>query len=509
MQTSAFDAAELISRLQQNKIDIDLVNGQLKLNIPKGLNADDILSEIRTNKQELITHLKTEKQPAEIPRIEHEGEYYYEITKFQDYWVNESKDREYKKTDSMHGSILSVNEILGSFDAEVFRKCVSEVVRRHESLRATFHTVQGKNRMRVENTNLSRYDVAFKETAGSKEEVEDFIRFSDHCFSLSQGPLFLARVLRVEKEKHLIGLKLHHVISDTVSTRVLVEELLVLYNAYINNTSARLPVLNSQYKEYLSMINAYIRRNYNDHKKYWQGLYNTLPPELIIPGAKQEDTPPHEKLTGLASFYFDEETFRKIRALAGELSVSFFIILQASFKKFLCHATGQSDIAIGTSIAGRDHEGAQYQVGCYAKTMLIRTVFNPADTFRQLVEKVKQSNSDMRTYQAFSLYDALRGLRPAGYKGSAHFQKINMYYEDNTSIENAGAQEGSPDEVLLVPVKRNVNSHVPIDLQLFFFASPKRLELEVQYDSSLYTAQAINKLVADYFNYANALLSIS
>jgi len=500
---------ELLYKLKRHNIDIDTVDDQLRLQIPENLQAGELLQEIRNNKQELIAHLKRKKISADealaSSRIEHEGECYYAITRFQAYWANEEIDREFKKNDNIHGSINSMYEVIGAFDAAVFKRCVVAIVNRHESLRATFHKVQNRYLMRVEPTDLPQYEPVYRDLRNDVPAVEPFVRFHDHRFSVTQGPLFAVRIARVKDERYTVSFKMHHIIGDALSMRLLLQELLQVYDACRKDQHSQLPALKKQYKDYLAVLNLYYSHHYQQHRLYWKERYNTLPPPYTIPGANSTPAELNKRICKTASFLLPPEITTKLGAMAGRTSASFFVILQTAWKKFLSEKTGVTDLTIGTSISGRDQDDMQNQVGCYAKTVLVRTVFEPADTFEQVVDKVKHSNEEMKSYQAFTLFDALMELRPPGYAGGTHFQKVNMHFEDSMDMRDEFGNSLFRD-LRFARIHTVSNSHIPIDMQLSFYASGQEIALEVQYDSSMYEAAALNSLIHDFINYTNSVL---
>jgi len=498
---------ELLLKLKRHNIDIDTIDDQLKLHIPENFHAAEILQEVRANKQQLIAHLNSKKIPFAEP-IEHEGELYYAITKFQSYWANEKIDREFKKNDNIHGSINLIYDVIGDFDAAIFRRCVVAIINRHESLRCSFHEVGGRYMMRVEPPGLQQYEPRYRDLRDEAASVDPFIRFDDHRFNLATAPLFAVRIARTRDDQYTVAFKMHHIVGDTYSMRLLLHELLMAYDACLKNRQPQLPALHRQYKDHLAVLNLYYSQNYEAHRKFWKDRFSTLPPDFKIPGANEEPAEANMRICRKAHFLMPASVMQHLPFWAGKTSASYFIILQAAFKKFLCDRTGVADIIIGTAISGRDNESMQYQVGCYAKTVLIRTDFEKTDSFAEVIGKVKRSNEEMKTYQAFTLFDAMHELRPKLYRGSQHFQKVNMQYEDSLDMRDEFG-DGLFKDLRFIQLHTNSNSHISIDMQLSFFASPHEMELEVQYDSSLYELSAINDLINDFITHTSHLLRSS
>ncbi|MEL7146683.1 MAG: hypothetical protein AAFO69_09970, partial [Bacteroidota bacterium] len=60
---------KLIRKLKQHNIIIDVVDGRLKLDVPEGIIVDDIINEIRENKEALISFITNARKNQAISQI--------------------------------------------------------------------------------------------------------------------------------------------------------------------------------------------------------------------------------------------------------------------------------------------------------------------------------------------------------------------------------------------------------------------------------------------------------
>src|SRR5262249_540927 len=51
----------------------------------------------------------------------------------------------------------------------------------------------------------------------------------EHRFDLARGPLFLARILLLGPERHVLLVNIHHIVSDAHSISIILEHILTLY----------------------------------------------------------------------------------------------------------------------------------------------------------------------------------------------------------------------------------------------------------------------------------------
>src|SRR5690606_37593829 len=124
----------------------------------------------------------------------------------------------------------------GALDTGALERSFSEVVRRHESLRTTFHEIDGRPVLRIHAptpftlpvTDLSGLSPEEREAEVRRRAAEEASR----PFDLEQGPLFRAELLRLADDEHVLLLGMHHIVSDGWSFGVLTRELGTLYRAF-------------------------------------------------------------------------------------------------------------------------------------------------------------------------------------------------------------------------------------------------------------------------------------
>jgi hypothetical protein len=106
----------------------------------------------------------------------------------------------------------------GGLNVRALERTLEEIIRRHESLRTTFPTVDGHPVQRVTPVgplvlgivDLQDFSKPTPETESrrlaAKEAVEPF--------DLATGPLFRTQLLRLGIEDHVLLVTLHHIVSD-------------------------------------------------------------------------------------------------------------------------------------------------------------------------------------------------------------------------------------------------------------------------------------------------------
>jgi hypothetical protein len=135
----------------------------------------------------------------------------------------------------------------GELDVAALKRCLTELVRRHESLRTHFESREGSAMQIVEPA--SEFALALRDLSplSERECTEQFEQLcqaeSQRRFDLNRGPLFRGTLLKLADREHVLLLRMHHIIADGWSTGILVRELSALYRAYRQGLASPLPVV--------------------------------------------------------------------------------------------------------------------------------------------------------------------------------------------------------------------------------------------------------------------------
>src|SRR6185369_4376770 len=142
----------------------------------------------------------------------------------------------------------------GVLDVAVLERSLSELARRHESLRTTFalrdsepsQVIAEPQPVRLTVEDLSHLPEAEREIEASRLGRAE----AQQPFALSVGPLWRTKLLKLSDTEHVLLLTLHHIITDGWSLRVLFRELSTLYNRYARGEDSPLADLSVQYADY-------------------------------------------------------------------------------------------------------------------------------------------------------------------------------------------------------------------------------------------------------------------
>src|SRR5215212_3146789 len=318
--------------------------------------------------------------------------------------------------DSTFYNIPIAIRLKGSLDIQSLERALSELVRRHESLRTTF-ALETEQPVQVivsePNFSVAHLTVMAATEAEREAEVTRLIdREVDQPFDLQSGSLFRASLLRVNAEEHVLVLTMHHIVSDGWSAGVLFRELGTLYGAYAAGEESPLQELPVQYADYAVWQRDYLRGEVlNAQVEYWRERLTGAAPVLELPADRVR--PAVQSYRGAAArFEVSREVSEGLKELAQAEGVTLFMTLLAAFKVLLYRYTGQEDIVVGSPIAGRTRAEVENLIGFFVNTLVLRTDLSGGPTFRELLGRVRETALGAYAHQDVPFEKLVEELQP-------------------------------------------------------------------------------------------------
>jgi amino acid adenylation domain-containing protein/FkbH-like protein len=304
----------------------------------------------------------------------------------------------------------------GTLRVPTVEKSLHEIVRRHESLRTTFQTVNDEP-VQVIIPELSIPLVCSDLTSLPESQREDEARHLamqevQHPFDLKNGPLLRALLLKLDDADHVLILNTHHIISDRWSLGVLSQELAALYETYSANKPSPLPDLTIQYADYaVWQRNVLSGPTLQRQLEYWKEQLAGAPNVLELPTDRPRQA--------ISNFWgnihrqpLSPELVKDLRALSRRCSSTFFMTLMAAFQALLARQSGQKDIVVGTDLANRTQLDTEKIIGFFVNLLPIRTRLIDNNSFQELLGQVRQTSLGAFAHQDIPFDKLVEELRP-------------------------------------------------------------------------------------------------
>ncbi|GAA3917413.1 amino acid adenylation domain-containing protein [Chitinophaga oryziterrae] len=290
--------------------------------------------------------------------------------------------------DKLSGSVQfhmpAILKLKGSLDLIVLENAIRTVISRHEVLRTVIRSVNGQATQVIRTT--AEWQLITINGPLSEENIRTLI---NQPFDLSADYMLRAHLVINEAESFTLILTLHHIAADGWSAGILVQELTTLYATLAEGNPSPLPNLPLQYADFaLWQRSCLTAEKLASQLAYWQDQLKTcstlqLPIDFSRPAIQSN--------AGAACTCLLPATLTTaIKELSQSQGASVFMTLLAAFKVLLYRYSGQTDICVGTSAAGRQQQELEGLIGFFINTLPLRTKLDNHLTFTALLQQVKQ-----------------------------------------------------------------------------------------------------------------------
>ncbi len=381
--------------------------------------------------------------------------------------------------------ISAAIRLRGPLCVERMEKAFSGLIARHESLRTSFHLVDGHPVQRVHDH--VDFDVLYPGPGGGSvfAAIDDFFR----PFDLSRAPLLRAGLFREEPDSRVLVIDMHHIISDGVSIGLFIDQFNRLYAGEEPPTPA------VQYKDYAVHRRAAGRsEEMAKQEAYWLDRFSGDIPVLNLP----TDYPRPEVYCddgGLIDFEISESLARALYRLAGLHGATIYMVISALYALALSHLSGQPDIIVGTPAAGRNHPDLEPIIGMFVNTLAMRYFPAPGKGFGHFLKEVKQDALEAfenQDYPLDRLVDSLNLPKDTGRHPlmDAFFVLQNM---DLPEMEMAG---------LKVEAHPWRDKTAPSDIGMTCREQAGRIDITLRYAGKLFKPETMERFVSLFLRIA-------
>src|ERR1700686_1593430 len=302
-------------------------------------------------------------------------------------------------------NLVRAFRITGPLNTDALTSAVAAVVRRHESLRTVFESVDGvalqlvlpEAKVAVPVLDLTDLPQSQRKAIALRIASEE----GKKPFDLTRGPLFRTVLLKLDPDQYILVLAMHHIITDGWSISILFRELAHCYEAFMqgkgegtangndNAPDPDLPELPVQYSEYAQWQREYIAGEVLDKQvSYWKQKLAGAPTILDLPTDHARPTT-HNWQGATEELILENRVLAALKEFAQSEGATLFMVSLAAFQALLWRYTNQSSILVGTPTAARSQIEIENLIGFFVNTLVFRADFTANLTFRDLVRQVR------------------------------------------------------------------------------------------------------------------------
>ncbi|MCP5051041.1 MAG: amino acid adenylation domain-containing protein, partial [bacterium] len=397
---------------------------------------------------------------------------------------------------------------------------LTQLIHRHESLRTSFHMVNEEPVQRVHddvpfeieyfgrgvplwsplNGNHSgNIDSGSRNNSGSHGglPLRDFVR----PFDLSRAPLMRSALVRGSGGGFTWLVDIHHIISDGTSEVVLEEDFIALYNGEEPESRK----LRLQYKDFALWQNQLFEGDgIRSQWDYWLEMYADASEieHLQLPADHQR---PGVYTYAGDRFGFKLETadaagFNTLAArCGGTLYMNFLAALNTLFYVY----TGQTDIIIGSTIAGRPHADLQRIIGMFVNTLAMRNHPLGEKTYQSFLKEVIRQSMDAFENQDVQFEGLVERLNVT--RDTSRHPLFDIYMTVQ-NFRQPGEASAIPPSDVAPPTVEYKNTTTKFDLTFFIYEGGEDIFITIEYYKAIFSQGTVQRLAGHFNNLIRAVL---
>jgi len=392
----------------------------------------------------------------------------------------------------------------GALQAAELERAVNEIVRRHESQRATFAVNDGHPVQRIAPSltiPLPVQDLTSMPEGGREEEARRIaVDEAMRPFDLAIGPLLRARLLRLANEDHVLLLTMHHIISDAWSAGIFLQELGALYEAFCAGNPSPLPELAVQYTDYAAHERQWLQGEVLQKQlAFWRKQLKGVPPVLELP----IDHPRPETRTfhgACEMLRIPLESLRALKELGRQEGATLFMTLMAGFQALLSRYSGQEQIVVGTDVANRTMPETERMIGFFINLLAVRTDLSGNPTFRELLGRVREGLLEAYSHQEVPFPKVVQEIQPE--RSATHNPIVQVLFVMQNIPRAKRELAGVQVDAFEVPITTS-----KFDMAVFVAERPDELIGYWIYSTELFDRPTIQRMVRHFGNLLQSAVS--
>jgi amino acid adenylation domain-containing protein len=332
----------------------------------------------------------------------------------------------------------------GALDAAAMHAAFEDLAARHESLRTVFLAGADGTAEQLVSPSwaplLKLVDLRHIPSEGREEReqraADEVQRLHATPFDLTQGPLLRVALLRLSDTEQLLVVVMHHIVSDSASMQLLLDELAAGYAARLRGDAQRHAGARIQYVDHAAWQRAWLAGGEGERQlAWWRTQLGDDHPVLAL----ATDHPRTARIGHRAarhSVELPEALLNGLRQSAANEDATLFMVLLAGFQALLHRYTGQEDIRVGAPVANRGRVEAEGVIGLFVNTLVLRNRVDARMRLSDVVKQAKEAVLGAQTHQDLPFEQLVEALQPQRSLGQSPLFQVmfNHLVEDYRAL---------------------------------------------------------------------------
>jgi amino acid adenylation domain-containing protein/FkbH-like protein len=385
-------------------------------------------------------------------------------------------------------NIPTLLRLKGPLNYHALEQSFTALYRRHEALRAIFPTEDGKSVQIICEPREVQLPVSdFSDVPESEREARALVaaaREGAKPYVMSR-PVLRPRLLRLAEDEHLLLIVTHAVACDAVSTRILVQELVALYEGFATGQLIKLPPLRRRYASALESLQL-PEQIEKEQLEYWTQRLKDAPALLELPADRPR--PAHQTDAGARQqIRLPKEIADAVENLSRQEDCTPYMVLLAAFQTLLSRYTGATDLVVGSKVSIRHRAGLEGMIGKFDNLIALRCDAGGDPDFREFLRRVRESTRGARANDALLFERILSELMPERNASYTPIFQVMFDYD-----------EQPPEEMEVAGLRfapRDIhNQTCKLDLRLHLAKTADGLSGWIEYSTALFDADRIARM---------------
>jgi amino acid adenylation domain-containing protein len=390
----------------------------------------------------------------------------------------------------------------GSLDNAALLYALRTVVNRHEALRTVIRQEHGVPYQQI----LEEDGFQLNIIAGEKYTTPDLLQarlidLVNAPFDLAKDHMLRAGLIRLSADEHVLLITLHHISSDGWSVTLLINDIVELYNAYTEKRPAVLEPLALQFADF-----AVWQRSIADSDRlrqqlaYWE---KQLEGVEVLQLPADFSRPVIQSTKGAVKrFTLDSALSQQLQQFSRQQDVTLFMTLLTAFKVLLYRYSGQEDICVGSSIAGRTQEEVAGVIGFFVNTLALRSDLSQHPSFITLLQQVKQTTLAAYDHQDLPFEKVVEAVNTDRDLSRTPLFQVLFELQNTPAVDTV--QLGS-----LTVTKEDVKYNTAqFDLVVSMEESPDGLTGYVEYGTEIFREETVSQLMAHFTQLLKTVITL-
>lgn len=492
---------EFLATLRDLNIRLYVEGGTLKCKAPQNTLTDEIKSQLKSRKEELIETLSMSDKFDDAPIIP--------VLRTEPIPLSYAQQRlwflDQLEPDSAFYNIPIALRLSGQLNIPALEQSINEVVRRHESLRTSFVTVNGQATQNISSS--FSLPIMFVDMTLLSEQIRQST-MQTLCqgevakqFVLSTDPLIRITLLTANRNEYILLMTLHHIVSDGWSAAILTREFVTLYQAFCRGKVSPLTELSIQYADFACwqrqwLIGDILQRQQN----YWQKQLSGIPDLLELP--TDHSRPAVIGYCGASyTFTIPLALSEQCRILSRDHNTTLFVFLLAAYNILLFRYSHQTDVCVGTPVANRNRLQLEDLIGFFVNTLVLRTDLSGDPQFDALLALVKSTVLDAQNHQDIPFEQVVDILKPE--RSRSHNPLFQVWFTLQQTTQQSLVIPG-----LSIGSVESENTVSKFDLALHLQEQETGLLIGTfEYNTELFDQNTIARIAGHYSNLLQGIVN--